>query len=127
LAKGQDWSAYYRGLYADGTSGWTAAAAGIDDLAQFCRENGIKLLIVNYPELRDLKAYRFDDVSRLLGEIAARNRVPYLDLIDSVRGVPEEKLWVTRPDPHPNGYANQLFADAIFVSVKAVLAAGDPQ
>ena len=109
----KDWAAYYYDLYADVNPGKRAAARAIDQLAEYCRANSIGLMIVNYPELRDLKNYRFGMVQEFVRSATARNGVHYLDLFDSVRGEAEPSLWVTPEDPHPNGYANKFFADAI--------------
>lgn len=125
LSRRQDWGAYYAGLYEGDAPGWRAAAGRIDALAEYCRRNDIKLLIVNIPELRDLKNYRFTRVQNLLREAAKRNQVPYLDLLGSVRGIDETKLWVSRPDPHPNGYANELFAKAMFPKIRKLLLPGN--
>ena len=115
LGQQTDWRTYYKELY-DGTSSrgdWHAAEESIRKLAAYCRDNGIRFLIVNYPELRVLDPYPFPEVQRRLAALAADLGVSYLDLLDSVRGEPPEKLWVTPPDPHPNGYAHGLFAMAI--------------
>jgi hypothetical protein len=115
LGQQTDWRTYYKELY-DGASNrgdWHAAEESIRKLAAYCRDHGIKFVIVNYPELRILDPYPFPEVQRRLAALAADLGVPYLDLLDSVRGEPSEKLWVTPPDPHPNGYAHGLFATAI--------------
>ena len=52
-------------------------------------------------------------MQRRLAALAVDLGVPYLDLLDSVRGETPNRLWVTPPDPHPNGYAHRLFAKAI--------------
>jgi hypothetical protein len=110
LGQQTDWRTFYKELYDDTSNrgNWRVAEASIRKLAAYCHDHGIKLLIVNYPELRP-----FPEVQRRLAALAAELGVPYLDLLDSVRGEPPEKLWVTPPDPHPNGYAHGLFAKAI--------------
>src|SRR5262245_50397205 len=115
LGQQTDWRTYYRNLYDDARNpgGWQGVESSIRKLAAYCRDNGIRLLIVNYPELRVLDPYPFPEVQRRLAALAADLEVPYLDLLDSLRGEPPEKLWVTPPDPHPNGYAHGLFAKAI--------------
>ena len=104
---------YYRDLYDDAGNrgGWEGAATSIRKLAAYCRDNGIKLLIVNYPEL--LKPYPFPEVQHWLAALAADLGVPYLHLLESLRGQDPASLWVTPPDPHPNGHARALFAKAI--------------
>ena len=116
---GGDWASYYLNLYRDDSEGWRKVKESIVKLKEFSDGKGIKLLFVNYPELRDMTNYRFVGINTKLNEFVEDNGIPYLDLFDSVQGVPEEKLWVTRPDPHPNGYANGFFADAIYVKTRS--------
>ena len=115
LGPQNDWRSYYEGLYdeASNPGGWRAAEVAIRKLAAYCRDHGILLMIVNYPELRELKPYPFPAVGRRLSALAAELKVPYLDLLDSVSNEDAAGLWVTRPDPHPNEKAHGLFADAI--------------
>ncbi len=115
LGEQTDWKRYYEGLYdeARNPGGWRAAEQAIRKLAAHARDNGIRLLIVNYPEIRELKPYPFAAVNRRLEALAKELGVPYLDLLGSVAGEDPASLWVTRPDPHPNNKAHRLFAEAI--------------
>jgi hypothetical protein len=115
LGRETDWRTYYRGLYDDARNpgGWQGVESSIRKLASYCRDHGIRLIIVNYPELRVLEPYPFPEVQRRLAALAADLEVPYLDLLDSLRGEDPASLWVTPPDPHPNGHAHALFAKAI--------------
>ena len=110
-----DWQDYYNGLYDDARNpgGWRAVVEWIGKMAVYCKENNIRLLIVNYPELHVLRPYPFPQVRKRLSALAAELGVPYLDLLDSVQDQNPADLWVTRPDPHPNGRAHGLFAEAI--------------
>jgi hypothetical protein len=115
LGRQTDWRSYYRGLYDEARNphGWQGVESSIRKLAAYCRDNGTKLAIVNYPELRVLDPYPFPEVQHRLAALAADLELPYLDLLDSLRGEPPASLWVTPPDPHPNGHAHALFAKAI--------------
>jgi len=119
LAHQPTWWEYYSGLYE--SQGWKAAEEAIDQLSSYCHSHGIGLLIVNYPELRQLKPYRFDRVRALLREAAIHNGADYLDLYDVVRNEDESQLWVTRLDPHPNSYAHKLNTDALVVPIQHML------
>lgn len=108
-----DWEDYYRDLYTDGAAGWGAARQAIDRLVETTRTDGTRLMIANIPEIRRLAPYPFPEVRAAISEIAADHDVAYLDLHASVAAEPPESLWVTVEDPHPNGKANGLFADAL--------------
>ena len=112
----RDWADYYLGLYGDDgqAKGWLDAKAYIAKLAAFTKAHGTKLLIASMPELHDVQHYRLQRITDLVREAADENDVPFVDLLPYVQGVPSPELWVTPPDPHPNGLAHKLFAEGIF-------------
>ena len=112
----KDWAHYYLGLYGDDgqAKGWLDAKAYIAKLATFTKAHGTKLLIASLPELHDVQHYRLQKITDLVHEAADENDVPFVDLLPYVQGVPSPELWVTPPDPHPDGLAHKLFANGIF-------------
>lgn len=110
-----DWRDYYNGLYDDAHNpgGWSAVVQWIKKLAVYCKDNNVRLLIINYPELHILKPYPFPQVTARLSALAGELGVPYLNLLSAVEDQNPADLWVTKPDPHPNGRAHGLFAEAI--------------
>jgi lysophospholipase L1-like esterase len=112
----KEWADYYLGLYGDDgqAKGWLAAKAYIAKLAAFTKAHGTKLLIASLPELHDVQHYRLQKITDLVHEAADENDVAFVDLLPYVQGVPSPELWVTPPDPHPDGLAHKLFADGIF-------------
>jgi lysophospholipase L1-like esterase len=116
----KEWADYYLGLYGDDgqAKGWLAAKAYIAKLAAFTKAHGTKLLIANMPELHDVQHYRLRRITDLVHEAADENDVPFVDLLPYVQRVPSPELWVTPPDPHPNGLAHKLFADGIFEALE---------
>lgn len=112
---GQDWAEYYLGLFGDGTTpGWLAAKAALKRLADYCKQNNIQLLVANHPELHDVKHYRFQKITDLIRGAAAENNAAFIDLLPYVQDQDSASLWVTPPDPHPNGLAHKFLADGIF-------------
>jgi lysophospholipase L1-like esterase len=109
----KQWQEYYTDLYDDNFEGWKKTRISISKLAEFCHSKGIKLMIVSYPELHKLKPYPFAMVNNKLKNIAANNKLPFLDLLPSLQGEREENLWVSKQDQHPNGLACKLIAPAI--------------
>jgi len=108
---GPDWKTYYRNLYASDAEGWRQLQQSVARLAELCHERNIPLVIVDYPELRELSPYPFADVSEKIAQVAAHHDVPYYALLPAVETQNGRDLWVTEPDPHPNSYAAGLFAD----------------
>jgi lysophospholipase L1-like esterase len=116
---GMDWAQYYLALYGDGTSqGWVEAKAAIGRLAEATKASGAKLVIANLPELHDVKDYRFGPITDLVRQAAAEHSAVFVDVLPAIAGQPSSKLWVTPPDPHPNAYANELIAKALFAALQ---------
>jgi lysophospholipase L1-like esterase len=116
---GMDWAQYYLSLYGDGTSpGWLEAKAAIGRLAEATKASGAKLAIVNLPELHDVKDYRFGRITDLVRQAAEENGAAFVDVLPAMADQPSSKLWVTPPDPHPNAYANELIAKALFAALQ---------
>ena len=114
-----DWAQYYLSLYGDGTSqGWLEAKAAIGRLADATKASGVKLVIVNLPELHDVKDYRFGRITDLVRQAADENGAAFVDVLPAMADQPSAKLWVTPPDPHPNAYANELIAKALFAALQ---------
>jgi lysophospholipase L1-like esterase len=116
---GGDWADYYLGLFGDGTArGWIDAKAGIKRLADYCKENDIKLLIASHPELHDVQHYRLQRITDYVGAAAAEYGVAFVDLLPYVRDQQSSALWVTPPDPHPNALANKFLAQGIYEALE---------
>jgi lysophospholipase L1-like esterase len=106
------WDLYYKDLYND-KMGWIRAKAAIRRLVKLCKSRGISLVLVNYPEMHNLKTYPFKTVNKKIKSLALEFNVHYLDLLPAVEGINESELWVSLTDQHPNGKANILYAKAI--------------
>ena len=78
-------------------------------------------MIVNWPELHDVQHYRLGHITQLIQDLAAEEHVPFVDLLNAVKDQESSKLWVTAPDPHPNGYANGLYAKYLFPILNGML------
>jgi lysophospholipase L1-like esterase len=113
------WDEDYLSLF-DGP-GWPPAKAAIHRLADYCLTQHITLLIVNWPEMHDVQHYRLSRVTELGRQLALDEHVPFVDLLEAVKDEESSRLWVTKPDPHPNGYANGLFARYLFPTLQQVV------
>lgn len=120
LGDRQDWKSYYAGLYDQ--EGIARVSAAVKRLADYCRTHGIKLFLVNQPELRNPANYPFPQVEEFVAQLAAQNHLKYLSMLPAVRNLEPETLWVTPPDPHPSIVAHEVFAKALFALFEAELA-----
>jgi hypothetical protein len=105
-----DWREYYRNLYSDDQPGWLAAKQALKSLSDYCEDQGIELVVVNYPELHELSPYLFKNITNLLKAEALGMGLPFLDLLPAVSDEEPISLWVTETDAHPNGKAAGLYA-----------------
>ena len=108
-----DWREYYSNLYRDESPAWQAARKAIGELAAFCRQNGIRLMVVNYPELHILQDYPFAAVTDAVRRLATEHNAAFVDLLPTVREEEPSSLWVSPTDAHPNRKANERFTGAI--------------
>lgn len=109
------WKDYYADLYVDGRPGLLAAQEALGDLTSMTHADGTALLVTIIPELHQINgSYPFVREHQKIVNALAAQRVPVIELINGLRGHgPEEKLWVTATDPHPNAKANALIVAQI--------------
>jgi lysophospholipase L1-like esterase len=105
-----DWKKYYRDLYRADAQGWQKTQEAIKQFASAARELDSALIVFNIPELRELKPYPFADVTDKVRAVVEGEDVTFVNLLPGVEGLDPSSLWVTVPDPHPNGRANAAFA-----------------
>lgn len=105
-----DWKKYYRDLYKDDAPGWQVTQKALKGFAETAKAIGAKIVVFHLPELRELKPYPFSDVTaKVKGAVEAAG-MPFHDMLPAVENMKPESLWVTVPDPHPNGRADTAFA-----------------
>ena len=124
-----NWKDYYSGLYRDDQPGLQAAESALGDLASATKADGAKLLVTILPELHEINGeYPFAAAHKKIMDVLAKDGIPAIDLIDGLRGHgPENTLWVTPADDHPNEKANSLIVDQILPWVLQHSAATTPQ
>ena len=108
-----DWKKYYRDLYQAGAPGWQRTQQALSDFADLSRDLGIRLIVFNIPELHELDPYPFTDVTAKVRSVVQAQHVPFVDLLPALDQLAPSSLWVTIPDPHPNGAAEIAMSKAI--------------
>jgi lysophospholipase L1-like esterase len=116
-----DWKRYYRDLYEPNAEGWKQTRAALGGFADEARKLGAELVVFNIPELRELKPYPFNDITAKVRHVVEKYGVPFIDLLPSVEKLDPPSLWVTVPDPHPNGKADTAFAAAMAPQIAGLL------
>jgi hypothetical protein len=121
-----NWKEYYAGLYREGLPGFEAAKNALRRLATLSQEDHFALLVTMLPELHEINGvYPFAAEHQKIKDVLAKDQVPYMDLIDGLRGRgPESDLWVTPADDHPSGKANSLIVAQMLPWVVAQAGSG---
>ena len=117
LHGGQNWREYYTSLYSSNSLEWREFQKSFLRLVEICIKNRLPLIIVDYPELRQLSPYPFKNISEKIKNLSIKNNLPYIPLLPALVNENPKDLWVTVPDPHPNGYANELMAEFLFKKI----------
>ena len=107
----KNWENYYRSLYSIDSSGWLDLKKSFLSIVEICKINDLPLIVLDYPEMRRLNPYAFEDISKKIERLSVANSVDYISLLPAIVSERPENLWVSVPDPHPNGYANKLISD----------------
>ena len=112
-----DWKKYYADLYREDQPGWLQAKAAVAQLAAYCREKGIKLMMVNLPELHELAPYPFTEVNAKLAQVADQFSIPFHDTLPALSPEQPQSLWVSPTDAHPNAKADAIIAAEIAAAI----------
>ena len=111
-----DWKTYYTALYDDNRPGFQACKKALISLATSTRSHNAKLLVAILPELHQINGdtYPFKAAHQKIKDVMTAENEPVLELIDGLKNHgPEETLWVTALDDHPNAKANNLISDQL--------------
>jgi len=111
-----DWRQYYKSLYNDHRPGFQACKQALGDFATSTRNDGASALVAILPELHRINgdSYPFKAEHQKIKDILAVEHVPVVELIDGLKDHgPEEELWVTPKDSHPDAKANDLISDQL--------------
>lgn len=111
-----DWKTYYASLYNDDRPGFQACKKALVSLANSTRNHDARLLVALLPELHQINddSYSFKAAHQKIKDVIAAENVSVLELIDGLKDHgPEEALWVTALDDHPNAKANNLISDQL--------------
>jgi lysophospholipase L1-like esterase len=111
-----DWKTYYASLYDDDRPGFQACKKALVSLANSTRSHDAKVLVAILPELHQINgdSYPFKAAHQKIKNVMASENVPVVELIDGLKDHgPEETLWVTPLDDHPNAKANNFVSDQL--------------
>jgi lysophospholipase L1-like esterase len=108
---------HYRRVYDPAAPGFVVMQAKLRELADYARQNNIRIYLAMTPDVHNLVDYKFTFVHDIMRKIAQDDGFAYIDLLPEMLGYPPEKLWAMPGDPHPNAFGHDLMARAIFPSL----------
>jgi lysophospholipase L1-like esterase len=105
---------HYRRVYAPSAPGFAVMQSRLRELADYARQNDIRIYLAMVPDVHNLMDYKFGFVHDIMRRIAADDGYAYVDLLPAMLGHPPEQMWAMPGDPHPNAFGHELMANAIF-------------
>jgi hypothetical protein len=107
------WRAYYSHLYDGSNTGLQSNRQALRELAAFCRKRALPLMVVNIPDIHQLKPYPFPQATRYIERACAEDGVPFVDLLPALQSYDPASLWVSPEDTHTNAFANGIIAERV--------------
>ncbi|GAB4136003.1 MAG: hypothetical protein Fur0037_00190 [Planctomycetota bacterium] len=96
----------YEAMWSQGTP-----QSSLKQMRDWCEDRRIPFLVVLWPFLQGLgpgESYPFEKLHRLVASFCAEERIPFHDVLSSLKGHAASTLWVTPADLHPNPLAQTL-------------------
>ncbi len=116
----KNWNEFYSGLYIN-KQVKDETFQNIINLNNYCKDNDIKFVIHNIPEIRNLKNYQFKKETDLLENFAKKNNIKFINSYQSLMQFEEEDLWVSPSDPHANDKAHRIIADFLLKELNNII------
>jgi len=116
--KKENISSYYEKLYEDNYDGFVIARTELIKLADYCKANNIKCILVNMPDIHQLNPYKLNFINKKIENLAKDMEMQYIDLLPALKNFEEKKLYNNYQDFHPNALAHELMAKEIFRNIK---------
>ncbi|MGE4167539.1 MAG: SGNH/GDSL hydrolase family protein, partial [Xanthobacteraceae bacterium] len=82
-------------------------------LAQYARENKIRIYLAMTPDVHNLKDYKFGFIHERMKKVASELGYEFVDLLPAFRGLTPEEVWAMPGDPHPNALGHRLMAETL--------------
>ncbi len=115
MNKHNNWKNYYKKLYFnENIDALIQNKESLYELINICKQEHINLIIVNIPELHELKEYPLNISTQYIENIATEKNVRFIDLLDYLQDYKPESLWISQEDVHANAKANYIFANTIY-------------
>ena len=106
---------HYQSTYEPDYQGFKDMKASLEKLAEYAKQNNIRLHLLMMPEVHDLVNYEYEFAHDIIREIAQDNGYNFIDALPAFQDIEDaQSLWAMPGDPHPNAEAHRMFADVLY-------------
>lgn len=105
---------HYKKVYNPAEPGYQAMLVSLQKLADYAKQNNIRLTMAMMPDVHDLENYRFGWIHERMAGLAREMGYNYVDLLPAFAGLKPADVWAMPGDPHPNALGHKLMADTIY-------------
>ena len=89
---------HYQRVYDPSAPGFLVMQAKLRELADYARQNNVRIYLAMTPDVHNLVDYKFTFVHDIMRKIAQDDGYTYIDLLPGMLGYPPEKLWAMPGD-----------------------------
>jgi lysophospholipase L1-like esterase len=118
LGINKNYKKYYQKLYTSDNKGKSQFENSFSTIVSIAKERRSPLIFLNIPDLHKTNPYPFNEINDYIENLVSTNNIPYLNLLDAVKGIKPTRLWVSDEDPHPNATAHSIYANKIYHFLK---------
>jgi len=105
---------HYEAIYEPSSRGYQSMLAALRRLADYARENHVRLYLAMTPDVHNLSNYPFGWVHDRMREVAKEDGYVFVDLLPAFGKLTPNEVWAMQGDPHPNATGHRLMAEALF-------------
>jgi len=105
---------HYAAVYDEKAPGYQAMFSSLKELADYAKENHVRLILAMVPDVHNLEHYPFTSIHERMKTVAQSLGYEYVDLLPAFGNLKPQEVWAMPGDPHPNALGHKLMADALF-------------
>jgi lysophospholipase L1-like esterase len=105
---------HYRAIYAPGYSGLATTRSELQKLADYAKNNGVRIYLAIIPDVHNLTAYQLGFAHDIVRNIAVDLGYTYVDLLPAFGKLRAAEIWAMPGDPHPNALGHKIMAEALY-------------
>ncbi|MFO1121607.1 MAG: GDSL-type esterase/lipase family protein [Hyphomicrobiales bacterium] len=105
---------HYNAVYDPASEGFKTMRAQLKKLADYARQNNIRIYLAMMPDVHNLTNYPFLKIHQQMEQIAKEDGYTYVDLLPGFLDLKPEDIWAMPGDPHPNGLGHKIMADQLY-------------